>query len=811
VPALKVLIGRRVFDATDKNCCARFKETTMKKLFRIFQFIPKSLCFFLILTFVSNFISLNNAIGDSIREIEPNNSIQQANQNLTYGNTLTGNLYDRYDVDTYKFYAAKNGTVTFKIKPENAIMQNLKIRSLIKNSNGEILNIELIYANDLAFINLSASVIGGNNYYLVIDGHAGAIFIDDYEIIVQFNSDPILFAQSELEPNNTYQQANQKLMAGTELKGNLYSSYDTDIFAIEMEKGLNTFLFKRIFAGNGTNSFKVLIRDLGKNILNSVIVKYDATDFVPIEVNIGYKGQYYFIIQNQGGGLPVSTGDYIITLSNNGIPNNISNYEGVYSGTYDGVDRGTWVLKCQANGCCQGGYRSELHEISEYFTGNISSSGVVSIDWTNGDYIYLEIESNGNVSGTTGNNGIVYTTIHGTRNSPADMAKFSGVYEGSFSGDDSGTWRMVIDSIGYCTGSYNSKNYGVVGVGIGVIDASGVLLAVNDSFTVLYGTIDPNQFDVDADWYNYDLGIDGTLSGDLIQHYKPVINTPAGLTAKATSSTQIVLGWSDKSNNESGFKIERKNGSCSSSNTWTQIGTKPSNTNTYTVSGLSPNTLYSFRMKAYNTGGDSPYSNCASAKTGFSGVPAAPTNLKAASASSSKVNLSWKDNSVETGFKIYRKAGSASWAVIASTSHNVTKFTDATAINNNASVSYQYYVCSYNEIGNSPPTNTAIVTFSPTKLTATPGTTTGRINVSWTDKSSNETGFEIYRKTGDCSSANPWALFAKVGPNIKTLTNTGLTSGNNYSYKIRAYKTSESILPAHGYSLWSKCISSTAL
>jgi hypothetical protein len=780
----------------------------MKKLFRIFQFVPKSLCCFLIISFFSNFISVDIALGASIREIEPNNSIQQASQNLTYGNTLTGNLYNRSDIDIYKFYAAKNGIVVFKIKPENVTTQKLTMRCSIKNSKGNILNITNIYSNNSGFTNLSASVTGGYYYFVMIQWSGGSPFLDNYEIIVQFDSDPVLFSQRELEPNNSYQQANQKLMDGSELKGNLSSSADIDIFALEMDTGLNTFLFKRTIAGNGTNSFKVLIRDLGKNILNSVIVKYDETDFVPIEVNIGYRGQYYLIVQNQSGSA-LMCGDYIIKLPDNGIADSVSNYEGVYSGTYDGVDRGRWVLRCQANGYCQGGYWSELHEISEYFTGNVSSSGVVSIAWANGDYIYLEIKSNGNVSGRTGNNGVVYNTISGTKNSPADMAKFSGVYEGSFSGDDSGTWRMVIDSIGYCTGSYNSKNYGVVGVGIGLLNASGVLLAVNDSLTVLYGTIDPNRFDVDADWYNYDLGIDGTLSGDLIQHYKPVINSPAGLTAKATSSTQIVIGWSDKSNNESGFKIEIKNGTCSSPNAWEPLVTKPSNTNTYTVSGLSPNTSYSFRMNAYNTGGDSPYSTCAFSKTGISGVPAAPTNFKATSASSSKVNLSWKDNSVETGFKIYRKAGSGSWTEIASTAQNMAKYTDATAINNNVSVSYQYYLCSYNEVGNSPPTDTAIVTFSPINLTVAPVTTTGKINISWTDKSSNETGFEIYRKTGDCSSSNAWALFATVGPNIKTLTNTGLTPGTYYSYKIRAYKTSGTILAAYGYSMWSTCSSET--
>ena len=111
---------------------------------------------------------------------------------------------------------------------------------------------------------------------------------------------------------------------------------------------------------------------------------------------------------------------------------------------------------------------------------------------------------------------------------------------------------------------------------------------------------------------------------------------PSNLYAKAKSSTQLVLGWKDNSNNETGFKVEKKEGACGSINSWTQIATKPSNKATHTVSGLTPGTTYSFRIKAYNASGDSTYTNCASAKTGAPGSPASPSNLKAISASTTK-------------------------------------------------------------------------------------------------------------------------------------------------------------------------------
>ena len=134
------------------------------------------------------------------------------------------------------------------------------------------------------------------------------------------------------------------------------------------------------------------------------------------------------------------------------------------------------------------------------------------------------------------------------------------------------------------------------------------------------------------------------------------------LTTKATSSTKIVLSWIDNSDNETGFIIERKAGACDSASPWVQIITKGANITTHTNTGLSPNTTYSYRVRTYNDAGNSLFTNCTSAKTALSGTPKAPTYLKAASVSSIKVNLSWKDNSTdEASFKIYRKTGTGAW------------------------------------------------------------------------------------------------------------------------------------------------------
>jgi len=80
-------------------------------------------------------------------------------------------------------------------------------------------------------------------------------------------------------------------------------------------------------------------------------------------------------------------------------------------------------------------------------------------------------------------------------------------------------------------------------------------------------------------------------------------------------------------------------------------------------------------------------------------VPLAPSNLTGSVASSTQINLSWTDNSTnETGYKIERKTGTETYAVVGSTATNVTTFNDTGLTPN---TTYTYRVYSYNTVGNS--------------------------------------------------------------------------------------------------------------
>ncbi len=90
--------------------------------------------------------------------------------------------------------------------------------------------------------------------------------------------------------------------------------------------------------------------------------------------------------------------------------------------------------------------------------------------------------------------------------------------------------------------------------------------------------------------------------------------SPSALTAAAAPGTQINLSWTDNSVNETGLKIERCQGlGCSS---FSQIATVAANVTRYAdTAGLTANTAYTYRVRAYNSVADSAYSNTASATT----------------------------------------------------------------------------------------------------------------------------------------------------------------------------------------------------
>ncbi len=162
-------------------------------------------------------------------------------------------------------------------------------------------------------------------------------------------------------------------------------------------------------------------------------------------------------------------------------------------------------------------------------------------------------------------------------------------------------------------------------------------------------------------------------------------NAPSTLAAAAASSGGINLTWTDGSDNEDGFKVERS----ADGSTFTEVGTVTANIAAYSETGLAASTRYYYRVFAYNSTGNSAYSNMADATTQAAPAtaPAAPTNLSATAASSTAINLAWTDASNnEEGFKIERGTNGTDFTEIGSTAASAVAYPDA-----GLTVSSKYY------------------------------------------------------------------------------------------------------------------------
>jgi chitodextrinase len=270
--------------------------------------------------------------------------------------------------------------------------------------------------------------------------------------------------------------------------------------------------------------------------------------------------------------------------------------------------------------------------------------------------------------------------------------------------------------------------------------------------------------------------VTGTLSGatyTIADQTAPTV--PAGLAAGTRTATTIPLTWTASTDNVAvtGYKVYR-NG--------TQVGTTASAS--YTDTGLTPNTSYSYSIAAYDaTGNISAQSSATSfSTTPDTTAPSVPAGLAMNTHTLTSIKLTWTastDNVGVSGYKVYRNGTQI--ATSQATNYTDTGLTPGT--------SYSYTVAAYDAANNTSAQSTAssFSTLADTTAPSVPanlnstGQTTTSIALSWSSSTDDVavTGYKVYR------NGTQIATTAST-----TYTNTGLTPGTSYSYTVAAYDAS---------------------
>jgi autotransporter-associated beta strand protein len=169
--------------------------------------------------------------------------------------------------------------------------------------------------------------------------------------------------------------------------------------------------------------------------------------------------------------------------------------------------------------------------------------------------------------------------------------------------------------------------------------------------------------------------------------------------------------------------------------------------------------------------------------------PAAPTGLTATAASGCEIDLGWTNQATNaTSIEILRSTDNVHFSQIGAAANNFTDFAD-TSLPTGAT--YYYQVVANNADGNSPSSNIAHASTqaaqppaTPSGLTAT-GVATNEIDLTWTDTSGNEDGFNLERST----NGGNYTTIGMVAANVTNYADTGLADGTTYFYRVQAFRS----------------------
>ncbi|MDX9695496.1 MAG: SUMF1/EgtB/PvdO family nonheme iron enzyme [Bacteroidales bacterium] len=272
------------------------------------------------------------------------------------------------------------------------------------------------------------------------------------------------------------------------------------------------------------------------------------------------------------------------------------------------------------------------------------------------------------------------------------------------------------------------------------------------------------------------------------------ISLPFGIKPKTPTNLQLTqnnvytysLNWTDNSNDEQGFKIERK----IDDGVYSEIAITTSNTfidSTISKKGLG--SVY-YQVKSFADIYNSDY-----ASNSYAINFPAPYNLTYTKVNITTIKLDWLETSNgEDGFKIDKKVGVSDWIIgYATVGENIKTWTDSIAEINE---SLQFKVYGYKGLNTSGSIETAVISNqfpAPTNLNITQTSLT-TATITFTDNCKGEDKFEIERKLSTETTYTTIANISGSDTSSKSWIDSTTVPNLIYDYRVRGVKDSDASL-----------------
>lgn len=282
------------------------------------------------------------------------------------------------------------------------------------------------------------------------------------------------------------------------------------------------------------------------------------------------------------------------------------------------------------------------------------------------------------------------------------------------------------------------------------------------------------------DWYEVVASVYEGPSSDPATIAVPLVESPVtNLSATAASDSEIDLSWTPNSDSSASVELDRSTDGAN----FSEVALLNSGTDSYPDTGLSPSTHYWYQIEEIGFLGTS---TAAAADTWTQASPPPPppptepqpSNLIAATASASEIDLTWTNNdSGVDATDIYRSTDGTNYSFLGSVSGSDDGFSDTSV---SQGTHYWYEISSDGTYGWSAPVE-ADVTAQPMNLSAT-AVSNSEIDLSW-QEGGVSSGLEYAEVSVSDDGVNYYPT-ATINAGVGSYQDTLLQDGSHYWYQV---------------------------